>query len=644
VQALYYRKDLFQEAGLDPSQPPKTWDEFYDDCRKITNPDTGVWAFEWPNSASSTAYWWCNLLWQAGGEITAQNSRGQWVAAFDSPQGAAALEFYKKLTAEPYLAGGKLTTATNPDAANWETDRARGKVAMWFAYQSNVVANGSDASQINPSLIGIAPMPAGPAGQANEINAAMWGLSSQIKDEKTRQAAWSFITFMASDQADRIRTQSFVEAGLGNLINPTSLIKYGYSDEVSAMSKEWLKTNVDLFKHGHPEPYGANMSAVYDMVGQPLQAITLNPSANPYKLLARASAQVDEKLIGYTPPQVLARRRAIAGIVFALVVAGMIGALGYLIRQALRTWKREAYTESGTAPVGTRKKAQIMAWCFMLPAVVSMCLWAYFPLFRGLVMAFQDYKIIQGAHFVGLDNFIDVFTSETVWRGLLNSSLYTVYTIGIGFFLPIALALMLAEIPRGTVIYRTLYYLPAVTSGLVIIFLWKWFEDSSPTGLFNTLIACLHVSPVKWLSDPKIALISVVLPSAWAGAGPGSIIYLAALKSIPVDMYEAADLDGAGAWDKLWKITLPTLKPLILINLVGAIIGSFQAMETIFVMTGGGPLLATHTMGLEIWYNAFLYLRFGYATAAAWLMGSLLIGLTLFQLRMMRNLRFSASK
>ena len=138
-------------------------------------------------------------------------------------------------------------------------------------------------------------------------------------------------------------------------------------------------------------------------------------------------------------------------------------------------------------------------------------------------------------------------------------------------------------------------------------------------------------------------MLCVILPGIWAGAGPGSIIYLAAMKGIPDEMYEAADLDGAGVWSKIWRITLPSLKALIIINLVGVFIGSFKAMENIFVMTGGGPLNRTHTIGLEIWYNAFMYLKFGYATAAAWIMGSMLIGFTMYQLRILRNVRFSAA-
>ncbi|HEX5323598.1 MAG TPA: sugar ABC transporter substrate-binding protein, partial [Capsulimonadaceae bacterium] len=316
VQALYYRRDLFQEAGLDPDKPPTTWDEFYDDCKKITNPKTGVWGFEWPNDAGGQAYWWVNFLWQAGGEVTQQNARGQWVAAFNSPQGVQALDFYKKLVADPYTwpgDGKSYNGVANSSSSTYNTtDRTNGKVAMWFSYQSNVVANLSDANSINPSLIGIAAMPAGPGGRtANEINAAMWGMSSQIKDPKVRDAAWEFMQFMGSDEADRIRTKAYVDAGLGNLINPTSLIKYGYADEVTHMSKAWLAANKTLFAHGHPEPYGANMQQIYNLLGQPLQSIALHPNANPQALLANAAKQVNDKLIGYTPPRVLGRRRAI---------------------------------------------------------------------------------------------------------------------------------------------------------------------------------------------------------------------------------------------------------------------------------------------------------------------------------------------
>jgi ABC-type sugar transport system permease subunit/ABC-type glycerol-3-phosphate transport system substrate-binding protein len=650
VQALYYRRDLFQAAGLDPNKPPTTWAEFYDDCARITDHKRGIWGFEWPNSADGDAYWWTNLLWQAGGDVVKKNAAGQYVAAFDSPQGVVALKFYSKLISGPYISpiDGKqyIGVANNNSSTYNSTDRTRGKVAMWFSYQSNVIANTAD-SGINPSLIGIAPMPAGPAGTANEINASMWGLSSQTNDPRVKAAAWDFIQFMASEQAEKIRTQALVEAGLGNTVSPVDLQKYGYADEVTGLSKSWLATNKTLFAHGHPEPHNANMQLIYQVLGQPLQAISLNPDADPEALLHDAAQKADDKLIDFTPPRVMSRRRAIAWSILSLLILSGVTYLGWLLPRAFREQK-EAARARVNAGLDERnlheRQSERIAILFMAPAVVLVAVWSYFPLAKGLVMAFQDYKIILGHHFVGLDNFIDVFTSDTFWIGLWNSLLYTTISIGAGFCLPIALALMLNEIPRGKVFFRTIYYLPAVTSGLVITFLWKIFEDSSPTGLLNTLIGALHIAPQSWLGDPKWAMIAIIVPGIWAGAGPGCIIYLAALRGIPGEMYEAAEIDGAGVLNKVFRITIPTLRPLILINLVGAVIGAFQASANILVQTGGGPLYATHTLGLEIFYNAFLYLKFGYATAAAWVMGALLAGFTVFQLRMIKNLRFSAAR
>ena len=653
VQALYYRKDMFQAAGLDPDKPPATWDEFYADAQALTDQPKGVWGFEFAEDFSDTAYYWINFLWQAGGEAVRRNSQGKWVAAFNTPEGVTALEFYKKLMTAPWKGkDGKTYIGVAGHSSTMGPDRAAGKVAMWFQYQSTVIANQADATQISPSVVGIAPMPKGPSGiTANETNAYMWGISSQIKDPRVRAAAWQFVKFMASDEADRIRTQSYVEAGLGNTVNPVALQKYGYEDYTSPQSKVWLKTNQTLFTHGHPEPYGENMSQIYNLLGIPLGEIEQNPNADPKALLDTAARSVDAKLTGYVPPDVMRGRRVLAWLIFGALAAGLGVYLSWLGRRLVASRARERSERVfSTRTTGLPLSVHLLIWLFMLPAVVSILMWRYDPLGRGLVMAFQNYHILGASSFIGLDNFIDLFTSETFWYGVRNSFLYTGISLTLGFFLPLAVAFGLTEVPRGKILFRTLYYLPAITAPLAITFMWKWFEEGTPNGLFNSLLLSaahtfgLHPDPVKWLEDPKIALLSVILPSVWASAGPGSLIYQAALRSIPTEMYEAADLDGAGIWTKIWRVTVPTLRPLIIINLVGAVIGTFQATDNILVMTGGGPLYSTQTLGLEIWYNAFLFLKFGYATAAAWVMGALLVGFTLYQLRIMRDLRFTAAR
>ena len=653
VQALYYRKDMFQAAGLDPNKPPKNWDEFYADAQALTDQPKGVWGFEFGTDSDASAYWWINFLWQAGGEVIKRGPNGQWQAAFNTPAGVTALKFYGKLRTAPWTGkDGKRYIGVATHSSTLGEDRAASKVAMWFQYQSNIIANQADATLISPSVVGIAPMPKGPTGiTANETNAYMWGISSQIKDPRVRDAAWQFASFMASDEADRIRTKAYVEAGLGNTVNPVALQKYGYADFTSPQSKVWLQTNKTLFQNGHPEPYGENMSQIYNLLGVPLGEIEQYPNSDPKVLLDQAAAAVDAKLTGYVPPETERQRRDGAWSIFAVLLAGL-AVYGYwqaMLWQSRRRVQRESRVYS-SRPAGLGLSVHVIIWLFMLPAIVTILVWSYYPLGRGLVMAFQNYRILGGASYVGLDNFIELFTAQTFWQSTLNSFLYTVISLTLGFFLPLLVAVGLTEVPRGKVFFRTLYYLPAITAPLAIAMMWRQFEDGTPAGLFNSVIISganalhLHSDPVKWLDNPKIALVSVIMPMVWAGAGPGSLIYQAALRSIPDEMYEAADLDGAGIWAKFWRVTLPTLRPLILINLVGAVIGAFQASGNIMVMTGGGPLGSTQTLGLEIWYNAFLFLKFGYATAAAWVMGALLIGFTIYQLRVMKDLRFSAAR
>jgi multiple sugar transport system permease protein len=413
-----------------------------------------------------------------------------------------------------------------------------------------------------------------------------------------------------------------------------------------------------LFDHGKHEAIGKGVQMIYLGLDEPLVEYALYPDRDPKEILDRAAAAVDAKMLGYVPEDVMRQRRAAAyGAVAGLLGVAFVTAF-WLIRGKLRMPKLGMAQAAGSRS----RRHQIVTWLFLLPALASIALWAYVPLARGLTMAFQDYKITQPPRWVGMDNFIEAAAQQSFWIGMLNSLEYVALSLGIGFFLPIILAIMLSEIPWGKTLFRTLYYLPAVTSGLVIIFMWRQFYAAGADGLFNQLLSSgagawngfaglLHLPwhfdtnvAIDWLNDPKWAMIAVVLPGIWAAAGPGSIIYIAALKMVPESLYEAADLDGAGVWHKITRIALPSIKPLIVINLVGAFIGSFKSMESIFVLTGGGPLQRTHVIGLEIWYNAFVYLKFGYATAAAWMMGILLIGFTLYQLRILRNVRFGVGQ
>lgn len=641
--ALYFRRDFFREAGLDPDHPPKNWDEMVEAAKKLSNPKMGRFGFA---LSSPPGYQWSNFLYAAGGESVQQDKDGNWKSAIHSPEAGKAVELFRRL-----MVGANPPGTISRDLTD---DIRRGKTAMWLGYTNDVVLQ---QSELPPSVVGIARVPAGPAGYSNEVNAGMWAISSRVTDPAKLKACWDFIKFFGSDAAAKINTDKMIELGMGNLVNPSWLRKFGYNDLLAQVDPAYVEASDELFQTGHPEPYGKNCQQVYSVLDNALDRARLNPNEPADSILKAAEGEMNEKLLGYTPPEIMARQRGWAAGILLSICIGIIALGVYFYRKA----KANPVEFIERIPAGTdRRKMRRFLICSLGPAVLSIAVWSYYPLAKGLEIAFQDYGIQRGARWVGLDNFIGVFTQPLFYKSLWNSIVYVALTLLIGFFLPLFLALALNEIPRFKVFFRTIFYLPAMTSSIVIAFVWRQFYDKSPTGLLNTLTAPIveHVvNPVfklvghapwplthDWLGDPSLAMFAVVLPGIWAGAGPGSILYLAALKNISEDRYEAADLDGANWIQKIRHITLPGLKPLIMINLLGAFIAGFKAMENIFVLTMGGPLNSTRTIGLEVWQNAFMYLKFGYATAAAWVMGSILVGFTLIQIRSLLKMRFSTAK
>jgi len=297
-----------------------------------------------------------------------------------------------------------------------------------------------------------------------------------------------------------------------------------------------------------------------------------------------------------------------------------------------------------TAPRAVRRP--YLPWIMLAPALILVGLWGYYPLARGLGMAFQDYRISGKSPNVGLDNFINVLLNSDFYIYIFQTLKFSALSMLLVFAPPILLALLLSEVPRGKVFWRSVFFLPQLTSGLVVVLLWKLIYNPTETGLLNRVVIgaerMLGIAPhaVDWLGNPKTAMIATIIPTMWASTGISSLIYLAAMKGIPDELYEAADIAGAGIWAKMRFITIPQLMPLILITFVGTFIGTFQSMGNIFLLTFGGPGKETMVLGLAIWIEAYANLRFSIATSMAWIMGSGLIGFTYLQIRMLRKVEF----
>ncbi len=482
--ALYFRKDHFLEAGLDPAKPPKNWDEFFEYAKKLSESAPGRSGFGFSAGLGGKAYHWSNFVWQSGGEVVRPAENGVWKSAVATPEAARALDFYRKLTTEKWRGkDGKTYGPTTSVSATYAQDITDGKISMWFAYTNDVVLSMSD---LNPALLGVAALPEGPARRANEINAGMWAINSSIKDPKKLAACWKFIKFFAGQEAARINTERFVELGLGNLVNPSWLQKFGFEDLIGQVDPTFVKANEELFKNGHPEPYGRNTQQVYVVLDGALEQSMQPGAPDSLTILKNIASEMDQKLLGYTSPEVMKQRRAWAMGILVCFLAVTVGIVVFAWKRSRRL--RQELAEHVAAGTPRARIYRFLFFC-LFPAGTSIFVWSYYPLLRGLVIAFQDYRIVKGTEWVGLDNFISVFTQPIFWKSLINSFLYVGLSILIGFFIPIFLAISLNEIPRFKVFFRTVFYLPAMTSGIVIALLWRQFYDKSETGLLNSLLA-----------------------------------------------------------------------------------------------------------------------------------------------------------
>ncbi len=243
---------------------------------------------------------------------------------------------------------------------------------------------------------------------------------------------------------------------------------------------------------------------------------------------------------------------------------------------------------------------------FMLPMLLVFGFFSWFPIVRSLVMSLQDSASASGATFVGLDNFRRVLADPLLLKVVGNTLYFMLLALLFGYPVPLILAVVMSETRRFKGVYSALAYLPVVVPPVVAVLLWKTtFFDAGPTGTFNTILGWVGLGPMAWLQDQSQAMPSIVIESTWANAGGTVIIYLAALLSVPRELYDAASVDGASIWQKIWHVTLPQLRGILLITLILQLIATAQLFTEPFVFTGGGPAHATSTVLMLIYEYGF---------------------------------------
>jgi multiple sugar transport system permease protein len=265
---------------------------------------------------------------------------------------------------------------------------------------------------------------------------------------------------------------------------------------------------------------------------------------------------------------------------------------------------------------------------------------AWIPIGRALVMSVQDTNLVTDPVFVGLENFVRVLNDPLFGKAVANTAFFALLALVFGYPIPLLLAVLMSELRRARGPLSVLAYLPVVIPPVVAVLLWKTFYDPRPTGVFNTVLGWFGIGPLPWLQSGVTAMPSLVLEATWAAAGGTVIIYLAALHSVPPELYDAAEVDGASIWQKVRNVTLPHLRGILLITLILQIIATSQVFLEPFLFTAGGPANATMTVLLLIYKYAFqnsIGGDYGAATALSVMLAAFLAVLSAAYLRLTRS-------
>lgn len=265
-----------------------------------------------------------------------------------------------------------------------------------------------------------------------------------------------------------------------------------------------------------------------------------------------------------------------------------------------------------------KQKYNFEGYLYILPWLVGFLVLQLVPLLSSLWYSFTDYQMIGDARFVGLANYAKAFRTPDFWKSLKVTCLYVLMAVPMKIAFALVIALILSQKLRGINFFRTLYYLPSILGGSVAIsVLWKYLFMQK--GVVNGLLAKIGISGPDWLGDTRFALFTVGLVTVWQ-FGSSMLLFLAGLKNIPESLYEAASLDGARTLRKFWSITLPSLSPIVLFNLVMQMINAFQEFTPAYVITQGGPLKSTYLYGLMLYDQGFKFFKMGYASALSWIL------------------------
>lgn len=287
------------------------------------------------------------------------------------------------------------------------------------------------------------------------------------------------------------------------------------------------------------------------------------------------------------------------------------------------------------ASTPTEFRATLWGYAFLTPWLLGLILFVVGPILVSAYLSLTEYDILSPPEFVGLQNYQKAFFQDDLfWSSLGRTFYYAVVSVPLGVLGSLLFAMLLNQKLPGTNLFRTFYFLPHLTPSVAMAIVWSWLLHPE-IGPINLFLGKLGLPTPGWLTDRDWAIPSIILISLWAGwGGNRMLIFLAGLQSVPEELYEAAEIDGAGGWHKFRHVTLPIISPTMLFNVILGVIGSLQVFSVAFIATAGGPAYATWFYALHLYRQSFEYFRMGYGSALAWIFAFVLVCLTLVQMKL----------
>jgi len=614
---MYYNKKLFDRDRLPYPSANWTWDEYLRLSKKLTKDlDGDGKPDQFGTVFVNFSYYWIPYVWQLGADILRSDGKRA-SGYFNAPRTEEALQHLIDLRNKDRVAPDLGAHAQVRQTQAFRGLFTSGKIAM-------IVSGHWALQQYKPYMesgnidLGVVPLPLLAGGK--KVNVMYESGFAVPVTTKHPELAVELAAFLAGEYANRTRSKTLLAI-----------------PAVKSVAEEQARSDLygleRVFYEEVPfcrQPWGSvveRFNEIEQFLNDAVDDVMLN-GRDIHEAFTDYAGRIDERLeqihstgvMKFEPlkgnPDIL---RFLLGVVGGITAAGVGGII--LSKK--------------------NRRAALQGLMFLLPSALHLVVFLLTPIVFAFYLGFHRWDlIVPQKPFVGLANFSEIFSDPLFYNALKNTFLFTM-NVPVTMALALLVAILLNRKFRGANLLRTLYFLPSVSSLIAVSIIWMWIY-SPQFGLANHLLSYLGIPAQPWLSSSGTALLSVMIMTVWIGLGYQMVIFLAGLQSIPQQLYEASLIDGANAWQRFRKVTLPLLRPTTFFILVTSFVGSFQVFSSIYMMTSGGPVRSTDVLVYHIYQNAWMNLRMGYASAMSLVLFVIIMVATWLQFRLLgREMEFA---